>query len=397
MSSPDVRSAPKPAPAESSSLVRWLFLAAILVVLAVGASIVIPMLPTEGRPDEGSLAGGPMKPKGPPGKVVLSEDPAYKFDVMPQRTTGTHTWTFKNEGTGNLELWKGPSTCSCTIANFPDAKSTLTLKPGGSTEITLTWETRDFEGKYEKSATINVLGDPERQRVVFSVEGTIRPAVTVAPPERILAFGTYSADQPAKGKFAIASADKPDMKIVSLTSTRPDEIVLTPVPLPDSDRQELDWTKMKGGYLIKVEIKPSKSLGPFSEEIIVTTDHPLVKEVRLTIGGKREGPISVFPETAYLHNVSPEDGGTAAVMITVRGGTKTKLEVLEAPNNLKVEVAPVDVKTGTDVQVSRYRMTVTVPPDTASGIINGTIVLKSDHPLVNRVKVPVDITVLGGN
>src|SRR5205085_2507472 len=130
---------------------------------------------------------------------------------------------------------------------------------------------------------------------------------------------------------------------------------------------------------------------------IVTTDHPDIKEIRLSVAGTRVGPIAVVPGTVRLHGLNPDDGGTAILMITVQNAPDTKIEVLEAPNNLKVEVRPSDVRTGTAAKVRQYRMTVTVPPDSPSGVIDGAIILKTDHPQVDRLKVPLDITVLGGN
>lgn len=400
MSSPEVQGqpiAPEPAmPAEPSSLIRWLVLAALIVALAGAMTVVVRMLPAEAS--EGGAGTDfpvPVARKGPPGKVVLSEDTTYKFGVMPQLTKGTRTWVIKNEGKGDVELSKGPSTCSCTIANFSNEKKSFTLAPGASTEITLTWETREFDGHYEKSATINVLGDPERSHIVLAVEGTVRPAIIVMPKERVLTFGDIPGDQSQSGKFAIISTDKPDFKIVALTSSRPEEIGLAFVPLPDEDRKALEWTAMPGGYLIQFELKPSKSLGVFNEEIVVTTDHPLAKELRLTVGGKRIGPISLIPETVRLHNVSPDQGASNTVMITVRNAPDTAFEVLSKPDNLKVEITPSDVRIGSVAKVRQYRLTVTVPPGAPEGVINSTIVLKSSHPQADRVTVPVDITVVG--
>ncbi|MDB5353017.1 MAG: hypothetical protein JWN86_4264 [Planctomycetota bacterium] len=396
MSSPDRPHQPDDAarPAESSSLMRWLIASAIIVLLAVGVGIGVTMLPTE---EGNSLTYKiPTKPKGPPGKVVLSEDATYKFDVMPQNTKGSHPWKFTNGGVGDLELSLGPHDCSCTIANLPDEKSHYTLKPNETIEVKLTWDTKVFDGKFRKTATINVLGDPEREQVVFAVDGTIKPAVTVAPPERIIAFGSFPNDQSVKGEFAIGSADKPDLKILSLTSSRPEEIVLTLSPLSEQQRQSAGWTSMKGGHLIQVEVKPSKSLGPFGEEVIATTDHPLVKEIRLSVSGKRVGPIAVVPETARMHQVNSAEGAATTVMITVRNAPETKFEVLEVPDYLKVEITPADVKVGSAAKIRQYRMTVTVPPETPAGKIEGAIVLKSDHPLADRVKIPVEITVLSG-
>jgi hypothetical protein len=292
-------------------------------------------------------------------------------------------------------LSKGPSTCSCTIANFSNDKKFFTLAPGAKTEITLEWETREFDGPIEKSATINIVNDPDRSEVKFTVEGTVRPALAVQPKDRSISFGEIPNDQKQAGKIALASADKADFKILSLTSTRPDEISLKATPLSDEDRKGLEWTTMTGGYRVDVELVPSKSLGSFSEEVILTTDHPTVKEVRFTLGGRRVGPITVIPETARLHNVSPEEGATTSVIISVRNAPDTTFEVVQKPESLKVDVVPSEVLNGAAAKVRRYKLNVTVPPGSPEGVISDPIILKSNHPQVERITVPVDVTVVG--
>lgn len=84
-------------------------------------------------------------------------------------------------------------------------------------------------------------------------------------------------------------------------------------------------------------------------------------------------------------------------MILVRGADDTKFEVADCPKNLKVEIIKADVKSGSAVKVGQYRMIVTVPPGTPPGVILGEISLTSNHPQAERLKIPVDCTVLSGN
>ena len=74
----------------------------------------------------------------------------------------------------------------------------------------------------------------------------------------------------------------------------------------------------------------------------------------------------------------------------VRGGKETHFEVASAPEKLKIDIVPDD----SPGMKGRYRMTVTVPPGTPSGKIEGEIVLKTDHPQVQELKIPVDLIVL---
>jgi Protein of unknown function (DUF1573) len=406
MSSPDVQEKPpatEPSAeavsvrSESWSLLRWLIAAALIVVVGASATAILKMMPTEGLPGEEAKKFLIVAPSDRlPGKATLAEDATFNFGVMAQKQKGAHTWVLKNEGSGDLLLSLGDHDCSCTVANFDDNQPTYNLKAGTQTEVTLSWETRTYDGGLKKHAAINLLNDPDRSSVVFTIEGSVRPAIAVQPAERVQMFAATPNDQPQTTKFAIASADKPDLKILKITTTSPDEVVATAVPLPDADRRGLEWQAMKGGFLINVELKPSKNLGAFQEEIVVTTDHPILPEVTLIVGGKRTGPISLTPDVVRMHQVKSADGAEMTMVIMVRNAPETKFEVVEKPDNLKVEIIPSDVNTGTIAKVRRYKMVVTVPPGTPAGLIDGAITLKSDHPQGRMVKIPVDVVVLGG-
>ena len=84
---------------------------------------------------------------------------------MPQLSTGTHAWLFKNVGDADLELWFESSTCSCTVAKLKSAdgeeKKRLVVKPKDSTPIDLEWQTKMFHDEYTKGATIGT-NDPTR-------------------------------------------------------------------------------------------------------------------------------------------------------------------------------------------------------------------------------------------
>ena len=257
MSSPDVQQKPSPnepaaevaaVPSESWSLLRWLIVAGLIVVVGGSAATLVKMMPTEGLPgEEAKKFIVNTKPDGPPGKAVLTEDPTYNFGVMAQKQKGKHTWILKNEGQGDLLLSMGDADCSCTIANFTDEGADL--HPEGRAtrpRSPWTWETRTFDGGYQEARGHQHPGRPGPSSVVFAVEGSVRPAIAVQPPDRVQTFAVIPERPDPKTKFAIASADKPDMKILKITTSSPDEIAPTAVPLPDADRKGLEWEADEG-------------------------------------------------------------------------------------------------------------------------------------------------------
>ncbi|MBX6312874.1 MAG: DUF1573 domain-containing protein [Isosphaeraceae bacterium] len=365
---------------------RWLILAVLVVGLSAAIPLVLSVLPTASTANINEPIPAPVQVDGPVPKVVLDEDTTYHFGTMAQEQYGTHTWTVKNEGPGVLELKKGGSTCSCTIANLAEGDTT-TVQPGETTQIKLTWETRMNNGLFEKSADI-LTNDPARPRITFIVTGTVQPALIFFPPTpgNIINFGTIPNDQTPHSDLALTSPDRPDLKIESITVSNPERVKVTTRPLTDEEKASLN---MDSGYRLIIEVHPGRVLGNFQDEVTIKTDHPTQPEAKLTVSGRISGPITVLPgQFLRFPPVASRQGDSESVVLVVRGQATTQFEVAEAPKMLKVVVEPDDVKTETD-SFRRYRMTVTIPPGTPSGEINGTIVLKTDHPLASEVKIPV--------
>ncbi len=364
---------------------RWLVLAILVVALTAAGTVVLQTLPTD-TPTPGKIDYPvPLATEGPKPKAVIDGELTHHFDTMAQETTGEKVWTITNEGPGDLMLKQGDKTCSCTIVNLKDRDSAV-LKPKESTEIRLTWETRANNGKFSQSASI-LTNDPERPELKFVVEGTVRPAVVLFPSSPTVNFLTLSnTEEDHKYKIAVSSPDKRDLKITKLTSSKPGLIVAEQQPLTEAECKEL---KIETGHRITINAKAGLPLGAFREEIVIGTDHPQQPEVKLTVTGKMEGPISISPERLYVRNVPTRIGGHGTVRLVVRGRKPTTFQVKSKPENLKVEIAPSDKPH----KEGQYQMIVTIPPGTPPGWIEDLIILKSDHPMAGELRIPVDVRV----
>jgi hypothetical protein len=101
------------------------------------------------------------------------------------------------------------------------------------------------------------------------------------------------------------------------------------------------------------------------------------------------GPISVIPPGLRMRDITSRAGMTRDLTVMVRGGKEVHFQVESKPQHMDVSITP-DDRPG---MKGRYRLTVEVPAGTAAGSIHGEIVLKTDHPLVGELKIPVDILV----
>jgi hypothetical protein len=363
-------------------MLRWIILAVVVVALTALATFL-----SVNAPDgETVIVPAVVNTKGPSPKVEVPEPLTYEFGTMPQLSTGTHTWEFKNLGDSDLELWFESSTCSCTVAKLKngDEKKTLVVKPNGSTTIDLEWQTKTFHDEYSKGAKIGT-NDPRRPSVPISVHGMVHPPVMVFPSDTI-AFNTVSNDEKLVAKVAIYSKDRPELKIKKISTSRPEFLAVDTKPLlPD----EAKHIKAAAGNMVSVEIKPGMPLGRFQDEIVILTDHPLKPEIKVLLTGTITGPISVIPTRLSMPTVSSGQGASRDMTLIVRGARPTTFTVAQHPDKVKVEIKPDDTST----LKGRYKMTVTVPKGTSAGPVDGEIVIKTDHPAAAQMKVPVSILI----
>lgn len=363
---------------------RWILLAVCVVALATVAVTVQFMGASTGPTTPMYPVGSAgQKASGSKAKAVVEGEHTYHFGTMAQRATGKHLWVVRNEGKDDLILWMLSSTCSCTLAKFKNGEKAV-VKPGESTEIALEFETRENNGVYEKGAEIGT-NDPDLPQFSLHVKGQVFPAVMVYPTSTA-SFSTISNDEDDHKSFvAVYSKDKPNLKILKWSSSRPKDVTIDYQPLEPKEAKELGVEK--GGFKVTIHAGSNLPLGNFREEVVLTTDHPKQPEVRVSVVGRMTGPVSAVPPSLLMHQVNGKTGAQGDLIITVRNGRETKMEVEKTPAGVNVEISPINDKKG------RYRLSVTVPPGSPAREIEGEIVIKTDHPKADRVTVPVSIWV----
>lgn len=359
---------------------RWLILAALVIGISASATLV-QYLPRGNSSTDVVAFPAPSKPSGPVPKVVVEGGPQYEFGSLAQHTEIARDWVIWNKGEGDLRLFNPSTTCSCTVLNFKGGDKEITVGPNESTTIHLSFNTKEFSGEYNQHATISTT-DPERPSIKLGAHGEVHPALLFMPPDKTIAFMSISNDTDHRARFAISSTDRPKFKITKAFSSKPDKIEVTSEPLSDENRKQL---KVKeGGYLVYVAVKRGMALGPFREEVVIETDHPKAPMSRMIVFGKIVGPVMLVPEHLKLTSVSATTGGKGSVTLVVSGKRGTKFEVVKKPDQVEAAVEP----TGTE---GKYRLTVGIPAGATPGEIEGMVVLKSDHPLAEIVKVPITV------
>lgn len=407
-------------------MVRWIILAVLVVAVSATVPLAVSYLPAD---VSGPVpASRPEESEGPPPKVLVEGEPTFNFGMMSEQDEGVETWLVRNEGEGPLRLRFIEKPCTCTGVQIGEDRASMVegdefvVDPGDETEIALTWETRQKIGEFSTFARFATNDYERNPSFTLTIEGTVTPSVVVTPPR--LDFPATPSDQESSLSTMVFSPTMPELAITGgPTTSRPMALVPELRPLTDeelqkyneertaqalgpahvhaggdSDHEHETVPQLTAGYILTVTLKPGMPLGRFADVVSLRTDHPLKPELEIPISGQIVGPISAMPERVYLPGVLSSRGRTANVTLNVRNQDRTKFTI-RVPESLKevleVSVAPDPIASEADLY-RQYRMELRVPKGAKAGQFRGTVVLQTDHPQAEELKVPVDLLIRGG-
>lgn len=104
------------------------------------------------------------------GPRIFVEPPSFSFGKSFQNKTLTKEFSLRNYGTEALVVESVSTSCGCTVADL----KTKTLKPGESTPLRVSLETRTTTGLLARSVLIKS-NDPTRGILEVKVEVTVSP------------------------------------------------------------------------------------------------------------------------------------------------------------------------------------------------------------------------------
>ena len=119
------------------------------------------------------LAAPEQKPAAAPtpaAPLIRVEPEAFDFGhALPGRTLRKE-FTLRNAGASELVIQGVSTTCGCTAAIAGETR----LKPGRSTPLSVSLQTRDYRGRVERRVLVRS-NDPKTPLVELTVSATVEP------------------------------------------------------------------------------------------------------------------------------------------------------------------------------------------------------------------------------
>jgi len=102
------------------------------------------------------------------GPRIAVEPPAFDFGKALPNKSLHKDFTIRNFGSEDLEIERVTTTCGCTAA-LADNK---VVKPGESTTLRVTLQTRDYKGRVEREILVQS-NDPAQNPLKLKVQATV--------------------------------------------------------------------------------------------------------------------------------------------------------------------------------------------------------------------------------
>ena len=116
-------------------------------------------------------SGSAEEPKPSPpadGPRIAVEPPSFDFGKAVQNKTLQKEFSIRNYGTEDLTIENVSTTCGCTAA-LTESK---TVKPGGSTPLRVSLQTRTYNGKVVRKVLVRS-NDPGKALLEVQVEANV--------------------------------------------------------------------------------------------------------------------------------------------------------------------------------------------------------------------------------
>lgn len=374
------------------------FLSAVFGVLALISIIWLGRYPVttssteSGTPVKPEEIGPPISRTGPYPKAV-ADHTSHDFGVMMVKQKGSHKFTIRNEGEAPLVLMarKEDATCQCTIGELGTNEA---VPPGGSVDVTLSWEIKVLMPQFRQSASIRT-NDPQNRIIKFEVTGRVEESLALVPPNE-WDIGEILENEPTLATGSLQSAVLEQFTIERYECTNP----LVEVTWEPLTAEQLENRKMKSGYTVRVAVAPGSPVGPFSEIVKLFTSVELAPELQFKVRGHRPGPIEFFgpgyrgdANYLFLGEFSAQQGKEVTLTAFVRE-IEGELQLLKTEQ--KYNSVEVDFKRAPGSEesaVQRYLLTIRVPPGALQDRQRANaekLDLYFNHPRAERVRITVD-------
>ena len=298
------------------------------------------------------------------GKVAKGEKVKLDFEI-------------RNDGPVELVITNVRPTCGCTVASF-DAK----IAPGATGKIHAEIDTVDFTGPIAKTITV-LSNDPVNPRVTLTIKARVEPQISSFPGYARYVY--VQSQAPATVKQWLWTDNFPEFKILEVTS--PYKFIRATFRQAGELERRAEAASTNQ-WIIETTIQPDAEVGALRDYLVVATNHPQQKNLRLAVTGFVRPLLSVTPFVADFGALDLAASAQDLSLVVVNFGD-SPIEI----RSVTASVPGVEAKIKPIEAGRRWEVKLTLSGKMPKGRIDAKVTIQTTSTLQPTLEVPLRGTV----
>lgn len=352
---------------------RWIMGVLVLGLAAGGAGVWWSTSGSANLPLAQPSDNAPETDDKPTAKAVVPVM-EYDFGIVDPASEIAHDFVIRNEGEAPLELYRGQTSCKCTMSSFDE----MAIPAGSAGVVAVGMKTKGKkDGPFTESATI-LTNDPENDVIQLRIVGRILQRIA-ASPERLVLGGSVRGEEKTVST-TVYSQVWDEFAIADVQATDPEfrwEIV-------EAEEKSLEALKARSGYKLVLHVPGKEEGGNYYESLNLSIrppqesdatseaageDAPAEVSLRIEVGRSVAGRFTLFGPKLDTENMLLKlgivpSGETARAVLTMKlRDPERPLEVLGAECDVEFLEVSIQPYKPDQPELGLYRVEVGVPAD----------------------------------
>jgi hypothetical protein len=312
------------------------------------------------------IAAGAAAQTGP---ALVVAEPVRDAGAVRPGTLVRETFVLRNEGTEDLRIHRVDPDCGCAVAAYDRV-----IPPGSSGEITAEVDLSSFVGPIAKYLTV-LTNDPAKPQVSLTIKADVQPQIQSYPG--YARFVTVVGEGAMHSEQTVWASDFDDLRVLRARSPYRFLDVEFREASADEERPEGRGRQ----WMVTIELAKNARIGPIADHVVLETNHPERKTVRIPVSGFVRPILSVNPPIADFG--AREGNAPIVASVHVKNFSEDTIRLLSVtPDNpaIQIEIEP----DGDD----NY-LIITIPVDVGKGPFSSQLTVQTDSSRMPTFEVEV--------
>lgn len=315
--------------------------------------------------------------QGKPSAVPLG--PIKEFDIVPKGDAIHHTFEIKNEGDAPLELTDVRPACGCTVANFD-----RTIAAGAVGKIEVTVKTDNFAGPISKSISV-FTNDVSNPKIELVVKADVKPYIGVLPG--YARYNYVQGEDVDTISQTLWSEDGNDFNVVRVEPPY-EHLAVDFRVAAEAERNNKSTGRQ---WRLDLDLQKDSPVGALRDYVVVYTDHPKQKTVKIPISGFVRPRQHITP-----HEVNFGELRSLPLRRTFAftNFITAPIELTEIETGFEAISAEVKPSGNESEQGYRFQLVLTIGPEMPKGKFDSEIKIHTTDKQNPVISLPIKGTIL---